>query len=112
MRNWFNHKQIFISIVCLILSLPAVTTAVVTQNQTRTVSVSDLNLSNEKGIETLYQRLTISASKVCGPKESYGTGHRIESRKSRNQFETCSTEALNSAVQSINNEQLTALHAQ
>ena len=112
MKNWFNHKQILASILCLILSLPAMVTAVVMQNETTTVSVSDLNLSNEKGIETLYQRLTIAASKVCGSKDFSRTGYRIESWKSKKQYEACFTEALNSGVQRINNERLTALHAQ
>ncbi len=116
MKSWFNYNQLIASILYAMLCTPALATAVVTQHnmqiETRTVSASDLNLSHEKGVVTLYQRLIKAASKVCGAKDSYRAGSRIESRKIKQQYKTCSTEALNSAVQSVNNEQLTAMHTQ
>ena len=37
--------------------------------QTATVSFSDLDLSNSDGIETLHQRISRAARRVCGPSD-------------------------------------------
>jgi UrcA family protein len=114
MKNWFNYKYLMAPILGIILSVPAVATAVATkhgaQTETMKITVSDLDLSQEDGILTLYQRLKTSAGKVCGVKDSHVTGSRIASFKIKRQHKKCSAEALNNAVQSFNNKMLTDLH--
>ena len=114
MKNWFNYTLLMAPILCIILSVPAVATAVTTKHRTQTetmkVTVSDLDLSQEDGVLTLYQRIKTSAGKVCGVKDSHVTGSRIASLKIKRQYKKCSAEALDQAVQSINNKMLTDLH--
>ena len=114
MKTVLNPKFLLTPMLCIILSAPALATAVVAKHNVQienmNVPVADLDLSREEGVFTLYKRLKNSASKVCGEKEAHVTGSRIGSLKVKRQYKTCYAEALNSAVQSINNERLTDLH--
>ena len=114
MKNWISHKHILDPILCLILSVPVVATAVVnkntTQNETMKITVSDLDLSREEGILTLYQRLKDGVSKICGAEETIVTGSRIKSLQVEKHFKKCTSAALNKAVKNINNKMLTNLH--
>ncbi len=115
MNNWFDNKYLLVALLSAFLSVPALTTAAIGKDKTEVKSMkitfSDLDLSREEGIETLYQRLKSGASKVCGTKNTHVTGSRVESSKTKNGFKRCYAKALNSAVQSINNTRLTDIHS-
>ena len=69
-----------------------------------TVSFADLNLSNDSGVETLYQRLKTGARRYCG----------TVSARQLNLFrptKECVKKALAEAVDSIDNEKLNKLHS-
>ena len=87
---------------------PAISTAA-TINSDRntnpvTVSFADLNLTEDKGVETLYGRLKVGAKQSCG----------TVSARQLNLFRSnkeCLETALTDAVESINNEKLSELHS-
>ncbi len=114
MNMHIKTKQILSPIVCLILSAPLLASAVTSDRGIQTgamkIVTSDLDLSREEGISTLYNRLQKGASDVCGVRDTQVTGSRIASLKIKRQHRKCSTEALNNAVQSINNEMLSEFH--
>ena len=69
-----------------------------------TVSFADLNLSNDSGVETLYQRLKTAARRSCG----------TVSVRQLNLFrltKECVKKALAEAIDSIDNERLNKLHS-
>jgi UrcA family protein len=116
MNNWFNHRQLLAVLLSIICSVPAIATAIPTiattegklnsvEGNTVTVSFADLNLSKQAGAETLYGRLKTGARQACGGSQDF---RNIGIRRLTRQ---CYNEALSGAVQSINNETLTNLHA-
>lgn len=114
MNNSYVRKQLLVAFLCIICSgLVAYNGDAATSNKgdtTLNVITSDIDMSSNEGITTLYLRLKKAADKVCGSKKSYGTGATIESRENNKSYEGCIANALNNAVQSINNDKLTALH--
>ena len=115
MNNWFSKKYLLVALLSVFLSVPAVTIAAVSkdkaQDNSMTITISDLDLSKEAGIESLYQRLKINVSKVCGEKDTHVTGSRIASSKIKKRHKKCSIEAMDRVVKSIDNEKLTKLHS-
>jgi len=65
-----------------------------------TVSYGDLNLANPLGVERLYKRLRQAANRVCGDP--------VMVRLSG--YAQCTQHAVEEAVRSIDNRNLTALH--
>jgi UrcA family protein len=65
-----------------------------------TVSYGDLNLANPAGVERLYQRLRQAANRVCGDPVMVRLSGRAQ----------CTQHAVEEAVRSIDNRNLTALH--
>lgn len=116
MKNLFEKKQLLAAVAGFVLFVPLAVNAVMpnTDLQTRntSIAVSDLNLSRQEGIETLYQRLKQAAGNVCGPETSHGVGPRIVPLSVKKQYRECVDKALDEAVRSINNESLTKLHRQ
>ncbi len=114
MNNLFAKKYLLVALLGASLSVPAVTTAAVNNDKVQTESMriefSDLDLSREEGIKTLYQRLKSSANKVCGTKDVHVTGSRIAASKIKRQFKRCYAKALNGAVQTVNNKGLSDFH--
>ena len=111
-----NRKYIFGGLVALILSAPMMASAAIDSRpesaQSMTLNVSDLDLTQDEGIETLYARLKSNVDKVCGVKHTHITGSRISSSKIERHFKKCTADSLNRAVQSINIEKLNNLHQQ
>ncbi|MBI1732956.1 MAG: UrcA family protein [Gammaproteobacteria bacterium] len=68
-----------------------------------TVTFSDLDLDRGAGAETLYQRLRAAAKKVCGTADGRDLSATHERRR-------CYREALDRAVNDVNNERLEKLH--
>jgi UrcA family protein len=106
--NILNKQKILALALITSFAVPAISTAA-TMNQGRnsnpvTVSFADLNLSQDKGVETLYSRLRAGAKQSCG----------TVSARQLNLFRTnkeCVNTALTDAVESIDNEKLTDLHS-
>ena len=114
MKTVINKKALLVAVLSSTLVLPAVSNAAVNPNQIETESatlkISDLDLSQEKGIVTLYERLKSTADMVCGSKDNEFTGSRVEANKYRRDYKRCYARALNGAVNSIKNEKLTEFH--
>lgn len=68
-----------------------------------TVSYADLDLSKPAGAEMLYRRIQAAARSVCGPRHS-----RILAQVQA--FRTCYKDAVEDALQQVNESQLFAVH--
>jgi len=68
------------------------------------VTLSDLNLSTQSGVKTLYNRIHSAASRYCESIYSR-TGSRIAAG-----YAGCVVDAVNNTVRSLNLPALTALH--
>ena len=71
------------------------------------VSYADLNLENEEGVRVLYRRLKRASKEACGG-GSLRHSRSIIMKSSRLQ---CYRETLSNAVDKIDNENLTRIHA-
>jgi len=67
------------------------------------VNFSDLDIARGSGVETLYQRLRTAAKTVCGEKDTRNLTVMQEWR-------ACYKEALDGALQKVNNASLDKLH--
>ncbi|MEM8767259.1 MAG: UrcA family protein [Pseudomonadota bacterium] len=105
-----KHISFSIALLCGVLSLPAVATTGILSDNSReiavTVPAADLNLSEQKGVEKLYQRLKSAARQICGSQSIRGAGSLELSRMNKQ----CYLEALDSAVHKVDNDKLTLLH--
>jgi UrcA family protein len=72
--------------------------------QTRIVRYGDLDLSTDRGIQTLYRRIEIAARAVCGEAE------RPDSLVPAAGFRRCIAEAIDSAVAKVSQPALTAYY--
>ncbi len=72
-----------------------------------TVSYADLNLKNEDGVRVLYRRLQRTSKEVCGVTSLRinGSLHFLSKAKQ------CYRETLSNAVDKVDNEDLTRIHA-
>jgi UrcA family protein len=68
------------------------------------VKYSELNLSTDAGVNTLYHRIMYAARQVC-PDES------IRDLKAHEQVAVCRDQAIARAIRQINNSRLAALYA-
>ena len=103
-----RRKQLLAVVLGVAFSIPAVSTAGTMPLEKNvnsvTVSFADLNLSNDSGVETLYQRLKTASHRSCG----------TVSARQLNLFrpiKECVKKALAEAVDSIDNEKLDQLHS-
>jgi UrcA family protein len=72
-----------------------------------TVSYSDLDLTRQAGIETLYKRINWAARAACGPTSLHKYDAFLSSRKA---WRECVDRAIEHAVEQIDEPKLTALH--
>ncbi len=74
------------------------------------VSYADLNLENEESVRVLYRRLKRASKELCSatPPRIAGSLPNIHQRQETRQ---CFREALSNAVDKIDNEDLTRIHA-
>jgi UrcA family protein len=114
MNKLITGKQLLAPVLFTVLCGPTLASAAVEKNGIRTdsmkITVSDLDLSQREGVETLYSRLQKGADNVCGVKYTQVTGSRVASSKIKQQHRKCYAQALNNAVKNINNKMLTDLH--
>lgn len=69
------------------------------------VSYADLNLQNEEGVQVLYRRLRQASRDVCGDTPLKLVGPVLR------QANECYRETLTEAVEKVDNENLTRIHA-
>jgi UrcA family protein len=70
----------------------------------RVVKYADLNLNNPAGVQTLYRRINAAARAVCGRNDALS----IQRAKANE----CTEKAIDDAVTRVNNNNLSAYHAQ
>jgi UrcA family protein len=86
------------------LALPAQADPAASGESTITVKFRDLDLTKAEGVAALYQRIERSARLVCTDSSSPYDAGRVET------LQRCYQAAIQDAVASINQPQLTALH--
>ena len=109
--NTLRNKTGLSALLIVACSIPLVATAAIKTNAAgeRTVSVTmaDLNLSEQQGVSVLFRRLQRASDKVCGSRNRLEAG----SLKQRHLNQRCYTETLGKAVREIGNAELSELHA-
>ncbi len=108
MRNSKLFKSLLAAIVGVGLGSPAIVLASTPSHlETNSIAVSyaDLNLQNEEGVRVLYRRLRRASKGVCGDSPLKLVGPVLR------QANQCYRETLTEAVEKVNNELLTRIHA-
>ena len=110
-------KRLVATFVVIVLSGPAVVLADTTsyfEVGKASVSYADLNLESEEGVRVLYRRLKRASSNLCSATPPKVAGSVANIYLDRNPQETrqCYREALSNAVDKIDNEDLTRVHAE
>ncbi len=77
------------------------------------VSYADLDLESEESVRVLYRRLKRASSKLCSatPPQVAGSLPNVYSLDNTQETRQCYREALSNAVDKIDNEDLTRIHA-
>ncbi len=103
-------KSLVATFVVIVLGGPAVVLAGTSsdfEDAKVTVSYADLNLENEKGVQTLYRRLQRASKEVSGFTSPRKFGSVRLMQKARQSYRN----ALSNAVEKIDNERLSEIHA-
>ncbi len=103
-------KSLVATFVVIVLSGPAVVLAGTPsyfEDTEITVSYADLNLNTEKDVQTLYKRLQHASKEVSGFRSLTTVGDVGRFQKLRQYY----NETLSNAVESVNNERLSEIHA-
>jgi UrcA family protein len=91
--------------VAIVLFGPRVTHAdSVDQPPTEAVAFGDLNLDTRSGVETLFRRIQIAATKVCQQYEPQGTGLHSAA------YQYCMRHAISGAVRNVESPLLDAYY--
>lgn len=110
MTNTTTRTRLAMALLCGVLSAPTIATAGLLTHESNEpaveVPLTDLNLSHSEGVVELYQRLQAAARQVCGSQDFRIVG----SLKIVHLHKQCYGQALNTAVQTIDNPQLSELH--
>ena len=109
MKESSLFKSLVATIVVIVLNGPAVVlagTPSYIEDAKASVSYADLNLENEESVQVLYRRLQYASKEVCGV-----SWLKIAGSIGRRQFQQCYRETLSNAVDKIDNEDLTRIHA-
>jgi UrcA family protein len=70
------------------------------------VHIKDLNLNRPQDVATVYQRITVAADRVCGPRSLPGSHYRTTD------YENCYADALARAVARIDQPSVTSYYRQ
>ncbi len=107
-------KSLVATFVVIVLGGPAVALAGTSshlETNKASVSYTNLNFETEEGVRVLYQRLQHASKEVCGF-ASLKIPESFLARSSRQRAtRQCYREALSNAVDKIDNEDLTRIHA-
>ena len=108
-------KSLMATFVVIVLGGPAVVLAGTPNyfEYKTTVSYADLNLENVEGVRVLYRRLQRASKKVCGAPSLKVAGSLpiLLQRGTTKESRQCYRETLSKAVEKIDNEDLTHIHA-
>ncbi len=110
MKELKLFRTLVAAFVVIVLSGPPVVlagTPSYIEDAKATVSYADLNLENEEGVRVLYRRLQRTSKEVCGVTSLHirGSLHFLS------KAQQCYRETLSNAVDKIDNENLTRIHA-
>jgi len=102
-------KKFVVTFVVTVLGCPSVVLASSyrfneIESPKASVSYADLNLESEEGVRVLYRRLQHATKEVCSPKITL-------SPFANYQASSCYRHTLSDAVDKVNNEGLTRIHA-
>ena len=110
MKDSKLFKSLVATFVVIVLGGPAVVLAGTPsdfEDPKVTVSYADLNLNTEKGVQTLYRRLKRASKEVSGFTSFGRVGDAGRMQKARQSYRN----ALSNAVEKIDNERLSEIHA-
>ncbi len=103
-------KSLVATFIVIVLGGPAVVLASTSshlETNKATVSYADLNLENEQGVRVLYRRLQRASREVCGVTSLQIVGSLNFLSKTKQ----CYRKSLSNAVDDIDNDDLTRIHA-
>ncbi len=107
-------KSLVATFVVIVLSGPAVVQAAGTISYVEvgkaSVSYADLNLESEECVRVLYRRLKRASKELCSATPPQVAG-RVPKIYLQQETPQCYREALSNAVDKIDNEDLTRIHA-
>ncbi len=107
MKELKLFKRLLLTFVVIALGGPAVVladAASFVEETQATVSYADLNLESEEGVQVLYRRQQRASREVC-------VVTSLMIAESRQQAQRCYRQTLSNAVDKIDNEDLTRIHA-
>ncbi len=110
MKELKLFKSLVATFVVIVLGGPAVVlsgTPSDFEDAKVTVSYADLNLETEKGVQTLYRRLKLASKEVSGFTSFGRFGSAGLMQKARQSYRN----TLSNAVEKIDNERLSEIHA-
>ena len=98
-----NRFSTSMTLIALSFGLHTAQAAVPQDLPTAVVRYADLDLSHPAGVDRLYVRLRQAASLVCNPSDTQGVRAQVS-------YRACAERALDDAVATVNDPNLTALH--
>ncbi len=115
MKELRRFKNFTAALLAIGLSAPAIVMAETSNEResvVATVSYADLNLENEAGARTLYGRLQQATQEVCGVTSGKRQSpKRVFDAQQLHNANQCYREKIAEAVENIDNEHLTRIHA-
>jgi UrcA family protein len=76
------------------------------QTHTSIVHFRDLNLNRPQDVARLYNRITVAADRVCGPRTLTGSHYKVAD------YESCYADAVAQAVAHVDNASVTGYYRQ
>jgi len=111
MKESNQVRKLLIASAVIVLGIPAIAGATPSISQIEDdavrVSYADLNLANEAGLVTLYERLQDASDAVCGPRSL----SEVRSPRDLAFNKQCYRDALSKAVAKFNSAMLDKIHA-
>ncbi len=107
-------KRLVATFVIIVLSGLAVVLASTPsdiEDAKATVSYADLNLESEEDVQELYRRLQYASKEVCDVASPQTADSYVMKLVRQQAIRRCYREALSSAVDNFDNENLTRIHA-
>ena len=103
----FNLRNLIYTALFAVCFYAPVTSAMIHEEGDNSVRVSfgELDVSQQEGVEVLYQRIKTAARKVCGAND-----YRIRSLSTQRVAKKCFNNAVDNTVDKIGNPALEALH--
>ncbi len=107
-------KRLVATFVVIVLAGPALVLADTPnyiEHARATVSYADLNLENEEGVRVLYQRLQDASKEVCSVASPKIAEPILKKSWRLKETQRCYRKTLSNAVDKIDHEDLTRVHA-